>query len=114
MAYLITPNFLLIFTYLIKLNSAYFDTNFGSGFGSGFASNFNRYSNLNNTSSNFNPNTSFSSNNSVHSKLNSINVQNNNSIHKHFDNCTTNPCANGYCLLNQTNSLGYDCYCKGK
>lgn len=33
---------------------------------------------------------------------------------QHPDNCTINPCLNGFCLLNQSNPLGYACFCKGK
>lgn len=33
---------------------------------------------------------------------------------QHSDNCTINPCSNGFCMLNQSNPLGYACFCKGK
>lgn len=33
---------------------------------------------------------------------------------QHPHNCTINPCLNGFCLLNQSNPLGYACFCKGE
>lgn len=46
-------------------------------------------------------------------ELINANYINNNESTNQFDNCTKNPCINGFCLINQTNPLGYNCYCKG-
>ena len=31
-----------------------------------------------------------------------------------LDNCTINPCLNGFCLVNRSDPLGYECFCKGR